>query len=131
MSKALRIWVCEDDEAVWAAQQEVLEDEFPGCHLKHFENAGYAAQATGSPDFIIVDVGGIMGFGCDVVSLTRHNVEGLAELHPGAIFIVFSAVGAWARNVYEELKPEVQACSEWVDGCDFYSTIGDAIKKWL
>lgn len=130
-AKSLKIWVCEDDESVWNWQKEVLEDEFPGCRLKHFENAGYAAKATGSPDFIIVDVGGIMGFGCDIVSLTRYNIEGLAELHPGAIFIVFSAIGDWAQDVYESLKPDVQACSEWLDGCDFYSTIGSAIKKWL
>lgn len=129
--KKLKIWVCEDDEGVWEAQREVLEDEFPGCRLKHFENAGYAARATGSPDFILVDVGGISGFGCDVLSLARHNIEGLADLHPGAVFLVFSAIGAWAEEVYTDLKKEIKAVTCWVDGCDFYSTIGDHIRKWL
>ncbi len=128
---SLKIWVCEDDESAWEAQKEVLEDEFPGCRLKHFENAGYAAQATGSPDFIIVDVDGITGFDCDFVSLTRHNVEGLAELHPGAVFIVFSTAEDWAKDVYEALEPKVQACSDWLEGCDFYPTVYNTIKKWL
>ncbi len=128
---SLKIWVCEDGESEWKTQARILEDEFPGCRIKHFENAGYAIEATGSPDFIIVDVGGIMGFDCDIASLTRRNVEGLAELHHGAVFIVFSAVGDWAKAVYDILEPDVQACSEWLDGCDFYSTIGSVIKKWL
>ena len=129
--KNLQIWVCEDDESSWEIQREVLEDEFPGCRLKFFENVVYATKATGSPDFIIVDVGGIIGLGCDIVSLTRHNIEAAAELHPGAIFIVFSAIGAYAEDVYDILKPDIRACSVWLDGCDFYSTIGDAIRKWL
>lgn len=128
--KRLKIWICEDDESMWTAQKEVLKEYFPGCKLKHFENAGYAARSTGNPDFIIIDVGGIMGFGCDVTSLTQRNVEGLAELHPGAIFIVFSAIGMWAKEVYEDLKPNVQAISCWIAGCDFYSSIGDTIKRY-
>jgi len=131
MKTNITIWVCEDDEGVWKIQKETLKDYFPKCRIKHFEYAGYAIEATGSPDFIIVDVGGIMSLGCDVVSLTRHNVEGLAELHPGAVFIVFSAIGELAKDVYDKLKPDVRAISIWLDGCDFYSTIGDAIGSWL
>ena len=129
--KVLKFWVCEDDNSIWAAEKETLEDEFPGCSIKHFENVAFAGKATGSPDFIIVDVGGIMGLGCDIVSLTRHNIEGVAELHPGAVFIVFSAIGAYAQDVYDCLKDDVKACTCWVDGCDFYSTIGDTVRKWL
>ena len=129
--KKLKIWVCEDDESVREAQKETIEDEFPGCKLTHFENAGFAIEATGSPDFIIVDVGGAMSLGCNITALTRCNVEGLAELHPGAIFIIFSAIGALAEEVYEELKQDVQACTVWFDGCDFHSTLGDEMRKWL
>ena len=129
--KRLTIWVCEDGEDQWDCQKEALEEFYPGCFVKHFKNAGYAARATGSPDFIIIDVGGIMGLGCDVVALTRANVEGLSELHPGAIFILFSAIGCYAEDSYEAIKPELQACSEWMSGCDFYQLIKKHIDKWL
>ena len=129
--KKLTIWICEDDESSWAIQEEDLKDCFPGCFVKHFENAGFACQATGSPDFIIVDVGGMCSLGCDIVSLTRYNIEGLAEKHPGAIFIVFSAMGDYAKDVYDEVKPEIRAITCWMDGCDFNKLAGDAIKKWL
>ena len=129
--KRLLIWVCEDGEGLWDCQREALQGFLPGCFVKHFRNVGYAARATGSPDFIIVDVGGAMGLGCDVVALTRANLGGLSELHPGAIFIIFSALGCYAEDVYEALKPELQACCEWMAGCCFYDLIEECIKKWL
>ena len=131
MKTNIAIWICEDDNKEWKKQKEILKEYFPKCKIKHFENAGYASNATGSPDFILVDVGGAMSLGCDVVSLTRYNVEGLSELHPGAIFIVFSVIGELAKEAYEDLKPDIKAVSIWLDGCDFYSCIGEAIRSWL
>lgn len=129
--KNLTIWVCEDDEASWDCQREALEEHYPGCSVRHFENAGYTIGVTGSPDFIIVDVGGMMGLGCDIIALTRANVEGMSEEHPGAIFILFSAVGCYAEESYEAIKSDLQACSEWMDGCDFHRLIKEHIDKWL
>ena len=128
--KRLKIWVCEDDESCWKHQKKVILNRFPKAVVKFFENAGYASQATGSPDFILVDVGGAMGLGCDVASLTRYNVEGLVELHPGAIFIVFSAIGSYAEDTYVQLKSEIKAISRWVDGCSVHA-ICDVIKEYV
>jgi len=125
------IWVCEDDESLWEYQEEAIKDKIPEASVKFFLNAGYAAQSTGSPDFIIIDVGGLAALGCDVISLTRYNVEGLSNLHPGAIFIINSALFVYARDVYEELKPEVQAVSRWADGCCMSDDICKIIKEYL
>jgi len=129
-NKKLTIWVCEDDESCWKHQKEFILDRFPKAAVKFFENAGYASQTTGSPGFIIVDVGGAMGLGCDVASLTRHNVEGLAELHPGAIFIVFSAIGSYAEDTYDLLESEIKAISRWVDGYSV-DNICNIIEEYL
>lgn len=131
MKKKLTIWVCEDDESLWEYQEEILKKEFPKARIKFFLNAGYAAQSTGSPDFIIIDVGGISSLGCDIVSLIRYNVEGLSNLHPGAIFIINSALSELAKYIYEELKPECRAVSEWVDGCNMGEVILAVIRKYL
>lgn len=124
----ITIWVCEDDESLWEYQKETLSEHFPKASVKFFLNAGYAARETGSPDFILVDVGGMMGLGCDVVSLTRCNVEGLANLHPGAIFIINSAIGIYAKDVFDELEPDIQAITKWCDGCNMSEDICGIIK---
>lgn len=128
--KKLTIWVCEDDESMWKNQKETIKDVFPKASVKFFENAGYAAKSTGSPDYIIIDVGGLMALGCDVISLTRYNVEGLSELHPGAVFIINSALYVYAEEVYEELKPDIQAMSRWANGCDMRDDICSIIKEY-
>jgi len=125
------IWVCEDDESLWEYQEELLKDRFPKASIRFFLNAGYAAQAIGSPDFILIDVGGLMSLGCDVVSLTRCNVEGLADLYPGAIFIINSAIGVFAKDTYDELEPKIQAVSKWVDGCNMDESICAIIEEYL
>lgn len=128
--KKITIWVCEDDESLWEYQKEVLSEHFPKASVKFFLNAGYAAQVTGSPDFILIDIGGAMNFGCDVVSLQRYNVEGLANLHPGAIFIVNSAIGILAKDVFDELESDVQAITRWCDGCNMSEDICNIIKDY-
>jgi len=120
-----------NDESLWEYQKEAIEEEFPKARVKFFPNAGYAARETGSPDFILIDVGAMMSLGCDVVSLTKCNVEGLADLHPGAIFIINSAISVYAKDVYDELKTEIKAVSRWCDGCNTNNEIFDAIKEYL
>ena len=127
----ITIWVCEDDESLWEYQKECLKEHFPRASIKFFPNAGYATQVTGSPDFILIDVGGVMSLGCDVISLQRCNVEGLADLYPGAIFIINSAIGILAKDVFDELKSEIQAVAQWCDGCNMDQDIINAIKKYL
>jgi hypothetical protein len=130
--KKLLIWVCEDNVDEWEYQIEVLKENFPKATIKHFENAGYAAQSTGSPDVVLIDVGGACTLGCNVVSLTRYNVEGLYELHPSAIYIIFSAIGKYAEDVYEELSPEMKFCCHFFNpknGSSYnFNGISDLIK---
>lgn len=125
----MQIWMCEDDETLWESQREAFEDRFPKATIKFFLNAGYAAHETGSPDFIIIDVGGVMA-GVDTISLCRYNVEGLSNLYPGAIFIVTSAIGVLAEDVYDELKPEIHAVSDFVPSYGI-EKICDKIDEWL
>lgn len=129
--KRLTIWVCEDDKALWEFQKEELKENFPKALVKFFLNAGYAARSTGSPDFIVIDVGGLGAIGGGAVCTAKANVEGLSDLHPGAIFIINSALSTLAEYVYEELKPEFQAVSEWADGCCMNESICTAIRKYL
>lgn len=115
VGRKLKIWFCEDDKTLWEMQREAILGRFPKASITHFLNAGYAARSTGSPEYIIIDVGGAGGLGCNVCSLTRYNVEGLAELHPGAIFIITSALGFYAKDAFNELKKEIQAVSRCVE----------------
>lgn len=128
--KKITIWVCEDDKLLWEYQEENIKDVFPKASIKFFLNPGYAAQVTGSPDFIIIDIGALTG-GTGAAITCRHNVEGLADLHPGAIFIVNSAIGILAKDVYDDLKPEVQAVTRWCDGCNMCGEIFNIIKEYL
>ena len=129
--RRMTIWVCEDDETLWEYQKEKLKEKFPKALIEFFLNAGYAARATGSPDFIIMDVGGLSCIGGDAVCVAKANVEGLSELHPGAIFILNSALSTLAKYVYEELKLEFQAVSRWSDGCNMGGDICDLIKEYV
>ena len=132
MKKAkITIWVCEDDESLWEYQRECLLEHFPKASVKFFLNAGYAAREIGSPEFIIIDVGGMGFLGGGIISTTRANVEGLADLHPGAIFILNSALGCIAEDVYNELKPNIQAVSRWADGCNMNEEICTIVKEYL
>jgi len=128
--KKLVIWVCEDDENLWDFQRESLEEHFPKSVIKFFINAGFAARSTGNPNYILIDVGGICNIGHDFISTTRYNIEGLSRLHPGVIFIINSAIGRYAKDVYEELKLEFQAVSVWVDGCNMDEEICNIIKRY-
>lgn len=129
--KKLIIWICEDDKSLWEYQEELLKEHFPKASVKFFLNAGYAARATGSPDFIIIDVGGLGAIGGGAICTARANVEGLSDLHPGTIFIINSALGALAEYVYDELKTEFQAVSEWTDDCNMGEGIRNIIKKYI
>jgi len=129
--RRLSIWVCEDDESLWEYQKEELKENFPKALVKFFLNAGYAARSTGSPDFIIIDVGGFGYIGGGAHCTAIANIEGLSDLHPGTIFIVNSALTSFAKSVYEELKPEFQAVSEWADGCNMGESICAAMRKYL
>jgi len=72
-----------------------------------------------------------MGLGCDIVSLTRCNIEGLSDLHPGAIFIINSAIGILAKDVYDELKSGCKAISRWTDGCNMDEGIRTIIEEYI
>ncbi len=113
IKRKLKIWFCEDDEGMWGEQKKNILRRLPKASVTHFANAGYAAQSTGSPDYIIVDVGGATALGCDVCQLTKWNVEGLAEKHPGAIFIISSALGFYAEEAFDRLKKEIQAITRF------------------
>ena len=126
--KKLVIWFCEDEEDMRQEQKKIITKRFPKANITHFENAGYAAQSSGSPDYIIIDVGGAMGNGCDVASLARYNVEGLAEIHPGAIFIITSALGYYAKDAFDRLQKEIQGITRVVDSYSI-STICDIIEE--
>jgi len=129
MNKRLKIWFCEDDEDMWEHQKEVMLDRIPQANVTHFLNAGYAARDTGSPTYIIIDVGGASGLGCNVASLTRHNIEGLSELHPGAIFVVFSALSFYAEDAFNLLSDEIKAVSRVVEGSSVCN-ICDIIEEY-
>lgn len=129
MKTKITIWVCEDDESLWEYQEECLKEHFPKASIKFFLDAGYAVRETGSPEFIIMDVGGLGGskraFTCG------YDIRVLANLHPGTIFIVNSAVSIYAKYVYDELKSELQAVTQWCDGCNMDEDIINVIKKYL
>ena len=129
--KKLKIWVCEDDKSLWEYQKDALKEHFPKALTKFFLNAGYAAQTTGSPDFIIIDIGGLGAIGGGAVCTARANVQGLSELHPGTIFIINSALSTYAKCVYDELEPEFQAVSRWANGCNMSEEICDIIKEYI
>ena len=129
--KKIKIWVCEDDETLWEYQKEELKERFPNTTVRFFLNAGYAARAMGSPDFVIIDVGGLGYIGGGAVCTAKANIEGLSDLHPGAIFIINSALTTLAKYVYEELKLEFQAVSRWADGCNMDESICEIIKEYL
>ena len=101
-----KIWLIEDDEQSVPKLKLWLKDIIPKARISHFENAGYAAQATGSPDVIILDVAAMSG-GTGAAMLCHHNARGLYDLHPGAIFILYSAIGSFAKGLYEELCEEI------------------------
>ncbi len=128
MRKKTLVWYCEDDESMWDVLKEELEEGLSNVRIKFFENAGYCPDAGGSPDFIIIDVGGAMGFGCNINALQRANIDGLAELHPGSVFIITSAVGEYARDLFDSLTADSRAVSRWVE----YGTenIINAIKSF-
>lgn len=126
----LTIWVCEDDESLWEYQKEALGEKFPEASIKFFLNAGYAARSTGSPDFIVMDIGGLGAIGGGAVCTAVANVEGLSDLHPGTIFIINSALSAYAKYVYEDLEPRFRAVSRWTDGCNMGEDICDIIKEY-
>lgn len=127
--KKITIWVCEDDKLLWEHQEENIKELFPKARVKFFLDAGYAVRETGSPDFIIIDVGGMQGpqhaFTCG------YDIKALANLHPGAIFVINSAISIYAKYVYDELKPELQAVSRWCDGCNMCGEIFDIIKEYI
>lgn len=132
MDKPLRIWILEDDESTWDHEKEMVLERFPKAQLKFFENAGFAARSTGSPDFIVMDLGGASSLGCDMLSLAAHNLEALAEKFPGAIFILFSALGGLAEEAIQELKARElyeAAMVLTVEGYDF-GGICNHIKEW-
>lgn len=111
----MKIWFIEDDKNMWSVQEEGLKEKYPTASIEFFLNAGYAAQAGGSPTYIILDVGGAFIGGCSTISLQVANVGGLSKLHPGAIFIIFSALGYLAREVVEEIKEREMELDAVVD----------------
>lgn len=127
MKKTL-IWYCEDDEDMWDVLREELEANLSNTRIKFFENVGFCIKESGSPDFIIIDVGGAMPQGCDVLAVQRANISGLAELHPGAVFLITSALDEYARDLFESLTTDIQAISRWVS----YGSedMADAIKSF-
>lgn len=130
MSEGILIWYCEDDEEMWDVQKEELEEAFPGIRVKHFLNAGYCMKAGGSPDFIVIDVGAAM-IGCDMIAVQRANLEGLADLHPGTMFIVTSAIGEYARELYLQLSKDLQAVCRWADACWMDQSLCNVIEECI
>lgn len=125
----MEIWVCEDDKSLWEFEKEAIKDRFSKASIKFFLNPGCAAQETGNPNFIIIDVGGVMA-GYDIISLCRYNVEGLSNMFPGAIFIIYSAIGIYAKDVFDELKSEIQAVTKFVEGFSI-EEICNIIEEYL
>lgn len=130
MKRKFTIWVCEDDNSLWEYQKETLKEFFPKASVKFFLNAGYAARSIGSPDFIIIDVGGLGALGGGQFWIPLANIKGLSDLHPGAIFIINSALGSIAEYVYDELEPEFKAVSKWTDDCNMGESIRAIIKEY-
>lgn len=102
----MKIWLIEDNEQNVPKLKLWLKDILPKARITHFENAGYAAHATGSPDVILLDVAAMSG-GTGAERLCYHNARGLYDLHPGAIFILYSAIGSYAEGLYDELREEI------------------------
>ena len=125
--KRLTIWICEDDEGSWDFFRGALTRELPNPVLKFFPSGGHTYRATGSPDFVLLDVGAI-SVGTDTHALGIANIKGLTEEHPGVIVIVFSAIKIFARDIVEEVKEESKAVV-FFSGYDF-KQMTDIIKEW-
>lgn len=103
----MNIWWLEDDGMIFKTMMDGLKLE--DIKVKRFTNGTDMCNAGGSPVMIIIDIsaifgGGISLLGCwdTVFSIIKHIVD----LHPGAVFGLYSAVGVWASDVIEELMEE-------------------------
>jgi len=134
VNEKFTIWYCEDAEEEWRdIQDRMLSKHNLGgsANIIFFESAGHAYKfGVGSPDIIIIDVGGMMSMGCDVVRMAVCNIEGLSEMHPGAIFIVVSAMSHLTQAVMEDLSPELQSVTRIMD-TDQTDDICNCIKEFM
>jgi DNA-binding NtrC family response regulator len=123
--KKITIWICEDDDVHWNLQEETAHEEIPNCMVKHFLSAKHAVRGSGSPDFIIMDVGAICSTGVNMM----YNIEKLCSLHPGAIIIIYSGMDEYAVEIYQEIKnlvDNIVLCSP----CFMISDWCDLIKQY-
>ena len=99
------VWVIEDDKDHAGLMRGELEKV--GCSVEHYDSAYEAAQATGSPEIIFLDVAGMSGgigpLGSSLHALSYAALPVLKD-HPGALVCVYSGVLAWARDMVEDLK---------------------------
>jgi len=100
--KKLKLWIVgEEDPTDLGILLGLAEDYRLTPSI--FSNPADALTSTGSPDFVIYDIGGgetAAGRGCDIL-------RRIIERHPGAIFIVTSAILEWARATVQEIAADL------------------------
>lgn len=103
-------WLINDDPTVAEFESEDIREAVDGAVCKIFPDAMTASKATGSPDVIVVDisaVGSLMGG----PQYAYGPICSIYERHPGASFIINSAVGTgYAEDVVDLVKgrcPEI------------------------
>jgi len=124
----MEIWVIEDDKETFEfTTGEEIREECPGIKIKYFEYPIDAAKAIGSPAFILFDIASVAGpltfTGSyeNVYSVFRSVVD----KHPGAIYIVYSYIMAWAKEVINDINKEFkgEVVAHYKDASDSYGII--------
>jgi len=121
--KKLHIWIIEDDLEMQQHYKEQfkedLHDRLPLHTLKLFVNPGYAAQSNSPVDIIFMDIAP-MSCGTGTWPVALANARGLMKLYPGAVLILYSAIGCYAEEIAEELKEDATAegvILDFIAGC--------------
>jgi hypothetical protein len=124
------IFIIDDDEGASDCKREDALEVIPRATVKIFVDALSASKATGSPDFIIIDISAVGS----IAGGPHHSYSAICNLackHPGAMIIINSAVSRYfaeeVRDLVKERCPEsVIELVDWAK-CD----PGDSLKKIL
>ena len=105
-TKMIEVWVIADDNEFCKLVEMDLDELNPT--IEYFESIFDAQNHYGSPDYIFLDLGGILGpgfYGLGHSVKTEHGmIRRLHEAHPSAIIFIFSAIKYNAREVARELS---------------------------
>ena len=116
MSKALEIWVVDDDESIrWVMQKSLMR---AGMKVQTFEGAAelFDALAEDTPDVLITDIRMPGVSGLELMERVRHDKPGLPVIVMTAHSDLDAAVASYKGGAFEYLpKPfDVDAVAELV-----------------